>query len=85
MVSVYGRLFLARASAAVNLAVAIICIVFVMRWIVRTAIMRFLSSRIWAIGGERIAQEAPRFSPGGSLPPSAVEGPAGERRSAHSA
>ena len=62
MVSVYGRLFLARASAAVNLAVAIICIVFVMRWIVLTATMRFLISRSCAIGGEMIAD-------GGDTPP----------------
>ena len=33
---------LARASDAVNLAVAIICMVLVMRWMVRTATMRWL-------------------------------------------
>ena len=41
---------LARWAAAVNFAVAIICIVLVMRWMVPTATMRFLISRIWAMG-----------------------------------
>ena len=49
-VSVYGLLAEALCRAAVNFAVAIICMVLVMRAIVPTAVIRRLISRVRAMG-----------------------------------
>jgi hypothetical protein len=50
--SVYGLVASARCWERANLLVAIICIVLVMRLMFATALMRFLISRVLAIGRE---------------------------------
>ena len=50
IVSVKGFVAFARCTAAENFTVAIICMVLVMRRMVLTATMRFLMTRIWAMG-----------------------------------
>ena len=52
MRSAYGFVAWARRWAAANFVFAIICIVLVIRWMLDTATMRFLISRILRHGGE---------------------------------